>query len=81
MDDYEMVRAFFFWCTVFNGGLLILWTAVSLTMPDLVYRTQKCWFPLSREAFGAVMYGFLGLYKIFFLVFNLIPLLALLVIG
>ncbi len=49
--------------------------------PDLLYRMQSKWFPISRETFNVVIYSFLGLFKIVFLVFSLVPYLALLIIG
>ncbi len=69
------------WCTIINGGLLILMVVSFMFAPDLVYRTQKKWFPVPGETFTLVMYLFLGLFKIFFLVFNLVPYVALLIIG
>jgi hypothetical protein len=52
-----------------------------LLAPDLVYRTQSKWFPIPRETFDVVMYSFLGLFKIVWLVFNVVPYLALLIVG
>ncbi len=72
---------FFMWCTIINGGLLIFWTIIFIGAPNLVYRTQKIWFPISRETFNLVMYAFLGLFKILFLIFNVVPYVALLIIG
>jgi len=69
------------WCTIINGGFLILWTAFSVFTPDLLYRTQSKWFPIPRETFNMVIYSLLGLYKILFLVFNVGPFVALLIIG
>jgi len=48
--------------------------------PELVYRTQRTWFPLSKDVFTVLIYSFLGLFKIFFLVFNLVPYIALLIV-
>ena len=48
---------------------------------ELVYSTQSKWFPIPRETFNLVMYSFLGLFKIVFLVFNLVPYLALLIVA
>lgn len=79
--DLTTLTSFFMWCSIFNGGLLVLWTFCFLLMPDLVYRTQKRWFPLPRETFDVVMYVFVGAFKLLFLVFNLVPYLALLMIG
>ena len=69
------------WCTVINWGLLLLWTGFLLMTPDLVYRLPSKWFPMSRETYNVVIYSFVGLFKIFFLFFNAVPYLALLIIG
>ena len=76
--DIQSLGTFFMWCTVINGSILILWTLFFLLAPDLVYRIQNRWFPIHRETYNAVMYAFLGLFKMLFLVFNLVPYLALL---
>ncbi|HPJ25582.1 MAG TPA: hypothetical protein PLA80_05490 [Synergistaceae bacterium] len=80
MNLAELTR-FFMWCTLIDGGLLLLWTGALLLCPDLVYRIQRRWFPLSRETFNVVMYAFLGGFKIVFLVFNFTPWIALLLMG
>ena len=69
------------WCTIINAGLFLFWSSILLIAPDLVYRTQRLWFPISREVFTTVIYSFLGLFKIFVIVFNLVPYLVLLIIG
>ena len=79
--DIETLRSFFMWCTLINGGLLMLWTVMFLAAPDLVYRTQRKFFPISKEVFNVVMYSFLGLFKILFLIFNLVPFIALSTVG
>jgi hypothetical protein len=79
--DIQTVTEFFMWCTIINGGLVILWTGFSVFAPDTVYRTQSKWFPISRETYNVVMYSFLGLFKIVFLVFNVVPYVALLIVG
>ena len=79
--DVQTLTTFFMWCTLINGGILILWTVLLAFAPDLVYRTQRKWFPIPRETFNVVIYSFIGLFKIFFLVFNVVPYVALLIIG
>jgi hypothetical protein len=80
MNIQALIR-FFMWCTIINGGLLILWAVFTVFAPDLVYRIQSKWFPIPRETFTVVIYSFLGLFKIVFLVFNVVPYVALLIIG
>ena len=79
--DIQTLTTFFMWCTIMNGALLLLWTTLLIVAPDLVYRTQSIWFPIPRETFTVVIYSFLGLFKIVFLVFNVIPYVALLIVG
>ena len=79
--DIQILTTFFMWCAIINGGFLILWAAFSVFAPELVYRTQSRWFPMSRETFNIVSYSFLGMFKIVFLVFNIVPYVALLIVG
>ena len=78
--DIETLTTFFMWCTIINGALLVLWIVMCIVAPDVVYRTQSKWFPLPRETFNVVMYSFLGVFKIVFLVFNVVPYGALLIV-
>jgi hypothetical protein len=79
--NIETLRTFFMWCTVIDGGILILWTGLCMFAPELLYRVQKRWFPLPRETYDVAMYSFLGLFKIFVLVFNAVPFVALLIVA
>lgn len=79
--DIRMLTGFFLWCTIINGVLLVLWTGLCAAAPDFVYRTQSAWFPIPRATYDVVMYAFLGLFKVFVLVFNVVPLIALMIIA
>jgi hypothetical protein len=79
--DSQTLTTFFMWCTIINGSLLVLWAAFIAFAPNLVYRTQSTWFPGPRETFNVILYSFLGVFKIVFLVFNLVPYLALRIVG
>lgn len=72
---------FFKWCTIINGALLFIWTVASIAASDLIFRLHSKLFPLSREAFDTMIYSSIGLFKILFFIFNLVPYLALLVVG
>ena len=78
--DIQTLTRFFMWCTIINGALLIFSVMISIAIPDLVYRIQSKFFTISRETFNVVFYSFLGLFKIVFLVFNVVPYAALLII-
>jgi len=80
MDIYS-ITAFFMWCTILNVALLLLSSLICLCAGDWAYRIHSKWFSISRETFNVAFYSFLGLYKIFIFVFNLIPYIALLIIA
>ena len=77
----QTLTAFFLWCTLINGGILILWTLFLVFAPDFLYRIQNRWFPIPRQTYDVVIYAFLGLFKLLFLVFGVTPYLALLIVG
>ena len=79
--NIQTLTTFFMWCTIINGVLLIFWTIMFMLTPELVYRIQNKWFPISRETFDIALYSFLGLFKILFLFFNAVPYVVLLIIG
>jgi len=79
--DIEAVRGFFMWCTIVNAGLLVLSFVICACAGDWIYRKHSKWFPISRDAFNVAIYSFMGLYKVLVLVFNLVPYIALLIVG
>jgi len=79
--DIGTMRAFFGWCTVINGGLLILSFLIFALAGDWVYRMHSRWFRIPREAFDLTLYGFIGAMKLFVLLLNLVPYAALVIIG
>ena len=79
--DLVTLRAFFMWCTILNGGFLIISSLVLTFAGNLIYRVHSKWFKMPREAFNIVIYSFIGLYEIFLLVFCLVPYVVLLILG
>ena len=78
--NLEIITSFFMWCTIINAVLLLLGFIMCTAAGELVYRIHSRCFPMTRETFNAAIYSLLGVFKIFFLVFNLVPYLALLII-
>ncbi len=79
--DINTIREFFMWCTILNGGLLILSFLTFTFAGNWVYRMHSKWFSISRDAFNIAIYSFLGLFKIFILGFNLVPYIVLVIMG
>lgn len=73
----EMIRAVLAWSTVVNLGILLLWFFFFAVAHDWMYRMHNKWFNLSPEAFDALHYGGMGLYKLGILLLNLVPYLVL----
>jgi len=75
------LTTFFMWCTIINVGILIVWTIVFASAPNFVYRTQTKWFPMPQETFNVVVYSGLAMFRVVFVVFNLVPYVVLLIVG
>ena len=78
--NIQKLTAFFMWCTIINGVLLILSLIIGVAGLDWAYSIQGNLFHISREVYNVVYYSFLGLYKIIWLAFNVVPYVALLII-
>ena len=79
--DIQTLTTFFMWCTIINAGFLFFLALVYLLAPNLAYRLQSRFIPISRETFDVVFYSFIGFLKVVVLVFNVVPWIALLIIG
>jgi hypothetical protein len=79
--ELEVIRAALGWCTLINWGLLIFWWLFIWLARDLVYRVHTKWFKLSSEAFDAMHYAGMGLFKLAVIMLNLVPYLALRIVG
>jgi hypothetical protein len=74
----EVTRSFLLWCTVINYAVLLVWFLVFVFAHDSMLRIHGRWFRLSRDQFDALHYAGMSLYKVGILLFNLVPLVALL---
>ena len=79
--NLETLTSFFMWCTIISGAILIYSSLFLCFAPGFVYRIQSKWYPISRDTFDIIAYSYLGLFKVLFIVFNLVPYLALLIIA
>ena len=79
--DMHTLTAFFMWCTILNGGLLILSFLMLISAGDLAYKIHGRWFPMPRETYNAALFSFVAIFKMLWLIFNLVPFVALLIIG
>jgi len=79
--DTATLRDFFMWCTIINGGLLILSFLICAYAGNRVYKMHSRWFKIPRQSFNTIIYCFIGFMKILVLLLNLVPYIALLIIS
>jgi len=68
-------------CGVINYGLLLIWLLFFTRAHDGLYRITGRWFRLSVDQFDALNYIGMALFKIGIILFNLVPYVALRIIG
>ena len=77
----ETIREVLGWCSVINFGLLLLWWIFLMLAHDFVYRFHGKWFNLTVEQFDAIHYKGMMFYKLCLFLFNIVPYLALRIVG
>ena len=76
-----MARSFLLWCTLINYGILVLWALLFLAPNNPLNRLSARLSRLTVEQFAALNYGGIVLYKLGIILFNLVPLIALSIVG
>jgi len=79
--DVQTLTAFFKWCTIINLAVFAFSAIMIMAVPDFIFWVHGHLFHVSREAFDAILYAYLGLYKIVILALNIAPYIALRIIG
>ena len=77
----QVTRQFLLWCTVIDYGVLLLWFLVFVFAHAAMQRIHGRWFHVSRDQFDALHYAGMSIFKIGILLLNLVPLVALSIIG
>ncbi len=77
----EAIRDVLAWCSAINLGLLLFWWLWFMLAHDFMYRFHGRWFKLSVEKFDAINYALIGFFKIGIILFNIVPYLALRIVG
>ena len=77
----EVIRDMLGWCTIINWIALLWWLLFFMLAHDWMYRFHGKWFKISVEKFDAIHYGGMVFYKLAIFLFNLVPYLALRIVG
>jgi hypothetical protein len=79
--NIAILKEFLLWCMLINIGLMVMSFLLIMLCKDWAYSIHSKIFKISKEQFHLCCYCFLGLYKVLIFVFNVVPLLALVVIS
>lgn len=79
--DIETLTSFFMWMAIVNAGILIFGAVLFGVAGDFVYAVRGKIFHMSRESFDNTTYAFVSAYKVLWIVFNVVPYVALRIIA
>ena len=77
----EMARNALLWCAVLNYGLVVVWFLLYALAHEWLYRLWGRWFRLTAEQLDTINFAGIVLYKVGILLFNLVPYVALRIVG
>jgi len=81
MESMQTVREILGWSTALNLGLLVLSSLVLVIAGSSIKHLHARMFDLSEEDLSRAYFQYLAQYKIAILIFNLIPYLAIRIVG
>jgi len=77
----ETVRAAFGWATVMNWAIFFFWFAIYANAKEWIQKYHGKWFELTPQQFDQIHYAGMAMFKLGILLFNLVPSLALRIVG
>ena len=77
----EVVRDVFLWCSIINGGLFILIFLTFSLAHNWIYRIHSVLFNIPEGRYDTIMYSMIIFYKTCWIMFNIIPYIALRIAG
>jgi len=77
MNTIEAIRGFFAWCSVINIGVLIFLSILMVSLRGITSRIHAKMFGLEESDISRAYFQFLAQYKIFVIVFSIVPYFAL----
>ncbi len=78
--NLDQLTEFFKWMTIINIGLLVLSSVLIMILKNVMCKMHGKLFGIKEESVALVAYGYLGMYKVLVLVFNIVPYISLLLI-
>ena len=79
--NLELIRNAFGWCGIMNLIILVIWFLMILMADEFIYRIHSRFFKVTRKRFDAIHYQGMMFFKVFVLMFNIVPYMALRIVG
>ena len=78
--NLDQFTEFFKWMTIINIGFLVLSSVLIILLKNVTCKMDGKLFGRKEESVALVAYGYLGIYKVLILIFNIVPYISLLLI-
>jgi hypothetical protein len=78
--DLVRLQDFLLWCLLINCGIYLLSLVGVLSLRGFMCKIHKMLFGISEETASKVIYQYLAVYKLFIVVFNFTPWIAIQII-
>ncbi len=76
----DQLTELFKWMTIINIGLFIVNSLLIIVLKKVVCKMHGKLFGIDESKVSIIVYGYLGIYRISILVFNLVPYFSLLIL-
>ena len=76
----EQLTDLFKWMTIINIGLLVLSSVLVMVLKNFICTMHGKLFGIKEDNVATVVYGYLGMFKVLVIVFNLVPYISLVLI-
>lgn len=77
----EIIRNAFGWCAIINIIILVFWFLMMTMAHGFIYNIHSKLFRISQKRFDAIHYQGMMYFKVFVFMFNVVPYLALRIVG
>jgi hypothetical protein len=77
----DTLRELLLWCSIMNVAILLIWWIAIMVARDMIHRVHGRWFRLSPQQFDEIHYRVMAQYKMGVILFNVVPYIALRIVG
>ncbi len=79
--NIDLLTELFKWMCIINIFILLISTISIILLRNILQTYHSKLFGISEQSVLLMAYGYLGIFKIFLIVFNIVPYVALLIIN